>query len=90
MTDLTPRNLAASYPKPIKPAKLAHVVIRTPKFSESCAWWRNVLDAEPSYENEQLSFMTYDDEHHRIGIINMPHLAAQNMSEAGTEHIAFT
>jgi len=52
--------------------------------------WRNVLDAEPSYENEQLSFMTYDDEHHRIGIINMPHLGAQNMSEAGTEHVAFT
>ena len=90
MTDLTPRNLAASYPKPVKPAKLAHVVIRTPQFAASRAWWKNLLNAEPAYENEQVSFMTYDDEHHRIGIINMPHLIPQNMAEAGTEHIAFT
>lgn len=34
--------------------------------------------------------MTYDDEHHRIGIINMPHLGEQDMSKAGPEHIAFT
>jgi catechol-2,3-dioxygenase len=90
MIDLTTRNLAASYPRAIKPAKLAHVVIRTPKFAESCAWWSKVLDAKPSYENAQLSFMTYDDEHHRIGIINMPDLAEQDMSKAGAEHIAFT
>src|SRR5258706_744777 len=84
------RSLDLRYPNPIKPAKLAHVVIRTPRFAESCAWWSKVLDAKPSYENAQLSFMTYDDEHHRIGIINMPDLAEQDMSKAGAEHIAFT
>ncbi len=84
------RDLSAAYPKPIKPSKLAHVVIRTPRFEASKAWWSTVLDAAPSYENAQLSFMTYDDEHHRIGIINMPHLADQDMGNAGAEHIAFT
>lgn len=87
---MTARNLDALYPKPMAPAKLAHVVIRTPKFADSCAWWSTVLNAAPSYENEQLSFMTYDDEHHRIGIINMPQLKEQDMGNAGAEHIAFT
>lgn len=84
------RRLAALYPQPIKPSKLAHVVIRTARFDESKRWWGVVLDAAPSYENEQLSFMTYDDEHHRIGIINMPHLRDQDMGNAGAEHVAFS
>ncbi len=90
MTDSGKRSLAAAYPDPVKPSKLAHVVIRTPRFAESCAWWSKVLDASPSYENAQLSFMTYDDEHHRIGIINNPALKEQDMANAGPEHIAFT
>lgn len=84
-----PRSLAASYPDAIKPSKLAHVVIRTARFDESKRWWGTVLDAAPSYENGQLSFMTYDDEHHRIGIINMPQLRDQDMANAGAEHISF-
>ncbi|QTH20951.1 VOC family protein [Rhizorhabdus wittichii] len=84
------RDLSAAYPEAVKPSKLAHVVIRTPRFEASKAWWSTVLDAQPSYENAQLSFMTYDDEHHRIGIINMPDLRDQDMANAGPEHIAFT
>lgn len=84
------RNLDREFPHPVKPSKLAHVVIRTPRFEESKDWWGKVLVAAPAYENEQLSFMTYDDEHHRIGIINMPQLESQDMSKAGPEHIAFT
>jgi catechol-2,3-dioxygenase len=84
------RSLDSEFPNPIKPSKLAHVVIRSPRFAESCAWWGKVLDAKPSYQNAQLSFMTYDDEHHRIGIINLPDLADQDMSKAGVEHVAFT
>ena len=88
---VTPRGaLELTYPKPVKPRKLAHVVIRTPRYAESVKWWATVLDASPSYENDQLSFMTYDDEHHRIGIINMPNLTEQSPATAGVEHIAFT
>ena len=90
MLETKMRSLAQAYPNPVKPSKLAHLVIRTPKFRASCDWWAKVLDAAPSYENEQLSFMTYDDEHHRIGIINMPDLKPQDMGNAGAEHIAFT
>ena len=77
------------YPKPVKPRKLAHVVIRTARYRESLNWWATVLDASPSFENDQLSFMTYDDEHHRIGIINMPNLTEQSPTTAGVEHVCF-
>jgi len=84
------RSLDLAFPTPVKPAKLAHVVIRSPRFAESCAWWAKVLVAAPSYKNERLSFMTYDEEHHRIGIINIAELQNQDFSKAGVEHVAFT
>ena len=84
------RDLEADYKGEIIPSKLAHVVIRTPSFEESKYWWSKVLNANVTYENSQLCFMTYDDEHHRIGIINQPDLHEQDMRNAGPEHIAFT
>jgi len=72
------------------PAKLAHVVLRTARFEEMKAFYATLLGAHPTFENEQLCFMTYDDEHHRIGIINFPHLADADKDKAGMEHIAFT
>jgi catechol 2,3-dioxygenase-like lactoylglutathione lyase family enzyme len=78
------------HPRPVSPSKLAHVVIRTSRFAASRAWYSSVLAAQPSYENEQLCFMTYDDEHHRVGIINMPELGEISPALNGVEHFAFT
>ena len=74
----------------IPPAKLAHFVLRTPRFAESVAWWKTVLGAEPRYENDFVSFLTYDDEHHRLAILSMPDLAGDGRASAGVEHVAFT
>jgi catechol 2,3-dioxygenase-like lactoylglutathione lyase family enzyme len=90
MTEPTTRNLDTAGLEKVRPVKLAHVVIRTPRFAESRAWWSTVLNAHPAFENDQLCFMTYDEEHHRIGIINLPNLGEQDMRNAGVEHIAFT
>jgi catechol 2,3-dioxygenase-like lactoylglutathione lyase family enzyme len=84
------RNLEALHPRPVPPSKLAHVVIRTSRYAASRAWYATVLAAAPAYENEQLCFMTYDDEHHRIGIINMPQLGDISPALNGVEHFAFT
>ena len=48
----------------ISPVKLAHIVIRTPRYAESIAWWSTVLGAEVRHQNDFLCFLTYDDEHH--------------------------
>lgn len=75
--------------KPI-PAKFAHAVLRTPKFQEMKHFYATLLGAAPAYENEQICFMTYDDEHHRIGLINWSQLKPVDPEAAGLEHLAFT
>jgi catechol 2,3-dioxygenase-like lactoylglutathione lyase family enzyme len=72
------------------PSKLAHVVLRSPNFQKMIDWYKAVLGAEASYENEGLAFLTYDEEHHRVAIINMPHLAQRPSGAAGMDHMAFT
>jgi catechol 2,3-dioxygenase-like lactoylglutathione lyase family enzyme len=76
--------------KGIKPSKLAHVVLRSAHFQESRPWYEAVLGAKAVFENELLTFMTYDDEHHRIGIVNAPGSPERGPQTAGVEHFAFT
>jgi catechol 2,3-dioxygenase-like lactoylglutathione lyase family enzyme len=74
----------------VKPHKLAHIVLRSRHFKESQRWYEQVLCAQSIYENSILTFMTYDDEHHRIGIVNVPSAAPRDIQSAGVEHFAFT
>jgi catechol 2,3-dioxygenase-like lactoylglutathione lyase family enzyme len=53
-------------------------------------WYKTVLSARGVFENEILSFLTYDDEHHRIAIVNAPSLSEQPAGICGVHHIAFT
>jgi catechol 2,3-dioxygenase-like lactoylglutathione lyase family enzyme len=83
------RLLPDSVGTPIRPQKLAHVVLRVSDLAQSRAWYLKVLEAWPAFENEMLCFLTYDDEHHRIGLLAEPDL--QNPGKAlGMNHIAFT
>ncbi|SCW66499.1 Glyoxalase/Bleomycin resistance protein/Dioxygenase superfamily protein [Sphingobium faniae] len=72
------------------PSKLAHVVLRSPRFKEMVDWYKFVLAASASYENDGLAFLTYDEEHHRIAVMNMPHLAGRTTGTAGMDHMAFS
>ncbi len=74
----------------IAPTKLAHIVIRTPRYAESVKWWKTVLGAQVRHENDFLTFLTYDDEHHRLAILSNPALVENDRSAAGLEHVAFT
>jgi catechol-2,3-dioxygenase len=74
----------------ITPAKLSHVVLRTPRLAEVVDWYCTVLGARVVHENEVLSFLTYDDEHHRIAVIGDPGLVSPTQRGPGLEHMAFT
>ncbi len=74
----------------ITPCKLAHVVLRTARYDAMKAWYQTVLQAEVVFADPMLAFLTYDDEHHRIAIANMPGLTDQSRGVAGVEHFAFT
>ncbi len=85
-----PPSLAELHPAPPRPSKLAHVVLRTAHYARAKAWYLTVLNAEISFENEDVAFLSYDDEHHRIGIINARDATPLNPTSSGVEHISFT
>ena len=74
----------------VSPTKLAHFVLRTSKYQELLAWYKLVLNATAAFENESIAFLAYDDEHHRVALINVPGLAPQPDGISGLHHIAFT
>lgn len=76
----------------LRPAYMAHVVLKTPNFKAMVAFYKAFLGAHASYENEQLAFLTYDEEHHRIALVSMPFLkvADSPLANAGMDHTAFT
>ena len=76
--------------KGIQPSQLAHIVLRTPQFAQMRAFYLKLLNAHVAWESDFACFMSYDEEHHRIVIMNMPHLAPVGTQAAGLEHFAFT
>ncbi|MEM6534238.1 MAG: VOC family protein [Pseudomonadota bacterium] len=74
----------------VAPAKLAHIVFRTSRYEEMIQWYKTVLEAEIVMGSPMVTFLTYDDEHHRIAIAAQPNLQDQDRSRAGMEHCAFT
>ena len=84
------RQLPDATTRPIRPAKFAHVVLRVSDLQRSRAWYLEVLQAWPAFENDMLCFMTYDAEHHRIGLIGRPQLGLADDQASGLEHVAFT
>lgn len=72
------------------PAYLAHIVLRTNNLKSMADFYKTFLGAKASFENDFLSFLTYDQEHHRIAIINMPGTGPKQQESCGLEHVAFT
>ena len=74
------------------PAKLGHIVVRTANLAKLKDWYLTLLAARVSYENAQVCFMTYDEEHHRLGIVQLPGIstAAPAAPLPGLEHVSFT
>jgi catechol-2,3-dioxygenase len=52
------------------PTKLAHVVFQTNNLGAMRDWYCRVLGGHVVYENPRLSFVTYDDEHHRVAFVD--------------------
>ena len=84
------RVLDAENPGPIRPAKFAHVVLKTPNLKRARDWYLTLLQGRGGYENDMVCFVTYDDEHHRVGLLTIPGLVAPPPNAYGLEHLAFT
>ena len=75
--------------KRVVPTKLAHFVLRCRNFEQMKQWYMTVLEARIQFANDLLAFLTYDDEHHRLALANMPQLPEAGKT-AGLDHVAFT
>ena len=75
--------------KSLMPAKLSHVVLRTAKLKQMRQWYLTTLNGHVQYENTNVCFLTYDEEHHRIGIVQIPGVTDETCTGPGLEHISF-
>lgn len=87
---MTQQSISVAADGIVRPQKLAHMVFRTSRFAEMLDWYKCVFGAWPVFESEQIAFITYDDEHHRMAFLNIPGLSEQSEGVAGVHHIAFT
>jgi len=74
----------------IVPKKLAHLVLKTSNYEAMVDWYLKVLNARVALAVPHVSFLTFDDEHHRIAIVKVPRLAQHGPNTCGMDHIAFT
>jgi catechol 2,3-dioxygenase-like lactoylglutathione lyase family enzyme len=88
MTDSVPRTARAR--GRIAPVKMAHVVLRTNRYEEMIAWWKTVLELEPLHASPFISFLTFDEEHHRLAIARLPGLKDKLLNAVGVDHFAFS
>ena len=65
------------------PKKLSHIVLQTNRRREMIDWYCTVLGAEILYEAERISFVSYDDEHHRVAFLDPGPLAERQPDAAG-------
>ncbi len=74
--------------------RLAHVVFMTRRYEEMIAWYEKVFGAWIVHKDPALTFMTFDEEHHRFAFANLdvlkPDTAAIDSGEIGVNHVAFT
>ena len=77
------------------PKKLSHLVLQTNRRPEMIDWYCTVLGAEILYQNQHIGFISYDDEHHRVALIDMATVApeaagADRRGVIGVDHVAYT
>lgn len=81
------------------PSKLAHVVLQTNQIGAMRDWYCQVLGARVIHDGPVISFISYDDEHHRIAFLDPGPLGSREPGigspmaagrEVGLHHVAFT
>lgn len=69
----------------------AHVVFQTGQLQKMKQWYLDLLDGHVVYEANNLCFMTHDEEHHRIALVQPPEpLERKAPNAAWVHHVAYT
>ncbi len=85
VTHSTPEEIEMSKPK------FAHNVFQTANHEAMRDWYCTVLDAHVVYEDATLTFLTFDDEHHRVALLHPPiPFQPKTAVTASLHHSAYT
>lgn len=72
------------------PSRLSHAVLRSYDVKRLMDWYVEVTEGHVIFEGFGMSFMTYDDEHHRLGIVPIQGEEKRNdPANPGLVHLAF-
>ncbi|KAF9887168.1 hypothetical protein FE257_010422 [Aspergillus nanangensis] len=74
----------------LRPTSLAHVVFRTRNLPKMLEFWGSFLGAEVVFKSDFIAFLKYDDEHHRIAIIQEQDAPVRPANSVGLHHLAFS
>lgn len=72
------------------PTKFAHLVLKTSRFREQQKFYQELLGARIVHEAPGMIFLSYDDEHHRLAIMERPGLLPKLKNMVGIDHHAYT
>jgi catechol 2,3-dioxygenase-like lactoylglutathione lyase family enzyme len=76
---------------PLSPKKFAHAVLRSRgRYDEMVKWYQTVLNAHPVMQTDFMTFLAYDDEHHRIAIVDWPPATPRDPNAEGLDHLSYT
>ena len=75
---------------PVKPEDFAHVVLRTRSLAGSIAWYETVLGMRVVHQNAFIAFLTYDEEHHRLALVETSQQDPAPPNAAGLDHFAYS
>lgn len=73
----------------VRPAAFVHAVFKTARYRQLVDFYLAFLNAEVVMAAPTVSFLTYDDEHHRIAIAHVPSLRDLDPGSSGLEHISY-
>lgn len=74
----------------VSPVRFAHFVLRVSDMAQSVRWYTQVVGMEIVHQNDQLTFMTYDEEHHRLALAQTKYTGEVPKGAPGLDHVAYT
>lgn len=70
--------------------KMAHYVLRASDLQQSIDWYSAVLGMQTVHRNPMICFMTFDDEHHRLALVQSNVQEPAPQGAPGLDHVAYT
>ncbi|WP_435825412.1 VOC family protein [Mycobacterium simiae] len=84
-------------PDRLVPDFIAHWVVKTARSAEMIEWYGHVFGARVVHEDNQIAFLTWDHESHRLALVKLPPpfryvfpLSRWRRKTYGLDHLAFT